>query len=348
VLARGTLAMARAETVPLLGNPELEVGAGQRGDRLELEASLMQPLARGPGARRAVADAEIAGATARVDAELQRVRLEAGLAFVRALAAEERLGLARRAEALAGELQSASERRLARGDALALDVEMATAARARAKAARHAAEADRESSLGELRARTGLGADTPLRLTGDLAPRALPAAARLVDETRRAPELRALAAEARGADAVTRLGHALGWPELQVGASVAREGDETIWLARLGVTLPFFSRGQSERARGRALGVRARAAESARTKELETRLFAALAAHARLAEAAAAVDEGRLGEVEAQLARAYEVGRLGVVEYLAARRELEETRLAAIERRLALAEATLAIEAVLP
>jgi outer membrane protein TolC len=122
---------------------------------------------------------------------------EALLAYYRALATEERLELARDAEQAATEISAATERRLARGDVLELDVSLAHAALGRARAAVHAAEADREAALGTLRSLLGIDPDDTVTLSGKLGERRTYALDELEDGATRRPDLLELDASAR-------------------------------------------------------------------------------------------------------------------------------------------------------
>jgi len=356
VAARGRIDEARGlrAGAGVRPNPEIGVSAGPRfrddTRRTDVEASLDIPLELGGrrDARLDVADAEIAGVTAEADDVTRQVIREAGLAYYRALAAEQRGRIATDVEAVALEISTATEKRLAKGDALELDTSLAKAALGRARAATHAAEADREAALGELRALLAVDPDDTIVLKGDLAARRVFDLDALVGTAQKRPDVVQLDAEQRVGTAQVRLGRSFGWPEVRIGVSYGREEDAQLILGGITLALPLFDRGQEQRQVGRAKIARAGAEKQALTASIDARLRAAVATYNKRIEA---VDEFEtnvnplLDETDRQLRKAYDAGQRTLTDYLVARRELLDSRVEYVQRLLEAAEAAVEVDA---
>jgi cobalt-zinc-cadmium efflux system outer membrane protein len=349
--AEAEQARLRLAHLPFLrDNPVAEGAVGRRepGPN-DLEIGVTQPLeiGGGRGARRAEAEAALAHAQAAVlDARRMAAR-SAATTYLRALHAEERLRLARASAGFAADLQRIAERRLEAGDVAALDVNLAGSAHARARAESKAAEAERESALGELRVLLDMPAAEPLLLADPLEAEAGPApVAELLAVARERADLQALRAQLRLAEAEVRAGRAAAWPELAPGVRYERdEGTDVVW-AGLSVTLPVFDRGRAQRAAGesRAGLVRARIAALERAIENEVRTAHRAyelrrEAWAEMSGALATADDN-----EALARRSYEVGQIGLGELLAVRRETLEARRAWLEALLAAGTARFDLE----
>jgi cobalt-zinc-cadmium efflux system outer membrane protein len=142
------------------------------------------------------------------------------------------------------------------------------------------------------------------------------------------PEVQAVEAQVREAEAEIRLGKGFAWPEITPGIRYERdEGDRVIW-AGLSIRLPVFDRGQQVRAVGRIRADRLRGEAEARKRILQTQVRGALALHemrlAAVKELAANADT--LAQSEALARRSYEVGQIGLGELLLLRRETAEAR----------------------
>jgi len=141
--ARGRLAGAR---VRFRENPTIDVGTGPRstevGTLTDLDIGFIQSFETGGqrAARIAGAEAGIARETATA-AEARRAALRSvALAYLRTQYAQDRIELLRDAESVAAEVVTVADRRYNAGDIAVLDVNIAKIARARARAARFAAE----------------------------------------------------------------------------------------------------------------------------------------------------------------------------------------------------------------
>ena len=349
--ARGRLAGAR---VRFRDNPTVDVGAGPRstdvGTLTDLDIGFIQSFETGGqrAARIAGAEAGIARETA-VAADATRGALRAvALAHIRALSVQNRIDFLRGAEVVAAEVVTVADRRYAAGDIAVLDVNVAKIARGRARAARLAAEGERIVFVGELQRLLGLAPGSNVVASGSLRLQHRPELATLLAAVATRPELRALEADIRDAEADVRLGRAAGRPDIGVGARLKREEGHRAVLGELTITLPVFSQGQELRATGsaRASRLRLQLAAARATIESEVRsLYAAYAAregalNAFEQEAMPGVDEN-----EALARRSFEVGQINLPELLLIRREIVDTRLEYLSRLLEAAEGAIELDA---
>ena len=314
-------------------NPELDFGVGNRagsGRRFtDVEIGLGQTFE--PGSRR---PARIAGATAAVAQRLAdveeatRVVLRAAAdAYFRTVHAQERLRLLGATQELAASVRSVADRRFQAGDIAVLDVNIARASLARVRAEREAAEALRVQAAGSLKQILGLDGD--LRVEGELARSGDVDLNALLQAAAQRPELRALEAGIREAEADASLGRTFGRPDYGVAVKYAREEGDQIVFGGITMTLPAFSKGQELQAAGAARAARLRAAlETLRTRvQQEVR-----SAHEAYSRRLAAIDVleadaiAGLDENESLTARSFEVGQLALPELLLIRREILETR----------------------
>jgi cobalt-zinc-cadmium efflux system outer membrane protein len=308
----------------LQSNPEFDLGLGNRqgvGSRFtDFELGIGQNFE--PASRRssriAGARAAIAQSAAVVDETARGVLRSASIAYYRGLHADLRIRLLDAGQQLAVRIHAAAERRFKAGDIAVLDVNIARASLGRVRAEREAAEAVRVLALGELQQLLGL--DEAIAVHGDLV---RPADADLnaaVEAALQRPELRALEAAIREAEADIRIGSTYGKPDYGLGVRYAREEDDHIVLGALTLTLPLFSKGQEQRSVGAARATRRRVRLEVRsTFEVYRRRQAAV----RLLETDAIAG---LDENETLTTRSFEVGQLGLPELLLIRREILDTR----------------------
>ena len=349
--ARGRLAGAR---VRLRDNPTIDVGAGPRsteaGTLTDVDVGFVQSFETGGqrAARIAGAEAGIARETA-VAADAMRGALRAvALAYLRTLHAQARIELLRGAESVAADVVTVAERRYEAGDIAVLDVNIARIARARARAARLAAEGERMVFAGELQRWLGIAPGSHVVAVGSLRPQRRPDLASLIAALSNRSDLRAIEADIRDADADVRLGRAATRPDVGLGARLKREEGHRAVLGELTITLPIFSQGQELRATGSARASRLRL-ELATTRalvesELRTLHAAFVAREAALdafeQEAMPGVDEN-----ETLARRSFEVGQINLPELLLIRREIVDTRLEYLSRLLEVAEGAVAQDA---
>jgi outer membrane protein, heavy metal efflux system len=345
--------LAAASTL-LQDNPVLEGAAGRRDAEgsvsTDVAASLTQTIELGGrrGARMRGAEAEIQRDTASAADTARQVLSEVASAFLRAVAAGDRLRVVRADEEAAADLLRVAERRHRAGDVADLEWNLARVAASRARAEVHAAAAARSRALGEVRVLLGLDGAEPLEVRDDLrGRRAAPLGELLVAAVDR-PDLRALAADVRAAEAEAQLGGGFRWPDVGVRLGYEREEGADIPLAGLSVSLPVFATGQAERIAGAARARRLRLELEARRRAVDAEVRAAFDAYRRLVEGAGDLERGALpllDDNDALTRRSYEAGELGLPDYLLVRRETLGARLDYVERSLDAALAAVELEA---
>ena len=346
-------ARLRGASVLLQNNPEVDFAAGRRNgsaNTTDYELGFQQTFELGGrrGARIAAARADIDRETAASQNTVRELLRDVGFAFWRTVAAHERMRLAKSANEIATELLRSMERRLEAGDVPLLDVNVSRVAAARARAELRSAEADYLSASGDLRILLGMTPDEPLETTGDLtATRTFPLQDLVAAATDR-PDIRAISAEIREAEAQARLGRGLAWPDLGAGMRYEKDEGDNIVKGGLSFTLPLFSRGQEQQAAGEARAQRLRreleATKSAIANEVRT------AAEVYERRRIAATELGttavqHLDENEALARRSFEEGELNLVELLLIRRDNLETRLLHVNQLLETALAAVELEA---
>jgi cobalt-zinc-cadmium efflux system outer membrane protein len=357
-LARGRLEEARARQVRagrrFQENPVLEVGGGYRsadeGDFLDFEASLGQDLSS--GSRRAARRAGAGAAVERAEAELAETERgllrDVRLAFTRAVAGRERAGLFARNRELAEGLLAATERRYEAGEATALELNRARTATATARAEGEAAAAERAAALAELAGLLGMGPDEAVEVQGDLSPSPLSDLETLLAGIGRRPDLLALEAELREAEAEILLGQALGRPAVGVRGGVGREEGAELVIAGVAIILPVHDRGQEAVAVGQARAAALRQALETARKAAEQQVRGSHAALARRLAASRELERTALPALEdneSLALKSFEAGEIDLGELLLIRREILETRLSHLERLLDAALARLELEA---
>jgi cobalt-zinc-cadmium efflux system outer membrane protein len=356
VLARGRVEEARAREARagrrFQENPVAEMNGGYRraeDDFLDFEVAVSQGL--DPGRRRSARVAGARAAVERAEAEVEEARRlllrDVRTAFVRQLAAQERIALLARSREAADELLRSTERRSEAGEATDLELNRTRTVAARARSEQGAAEAEATVFSAGLAALLGLppGETVEVRGTLEAAPPAdLP---ELLAGLDRRPDLRALAAELREAEAGILLGQALARPDLGARAGVAREEGAEIVTAGVVVTLPLHDRGQETVAVGTARAAALRQALATTRAAAEAEIHGL---HAALAQRAAAVREleetalPALYDNESLALKSFEAGEIDLGELLLIRREILETRLAWLERLLDAALARFELE----
>jgi cobalt-zinc-cadmium efflux system outer membrane protein len=348
VLARGRVEEARARQAQagrrFQEDPVLEVNGGYRrgraqDDYLDFDAAVSQDLYSGN--RRAARLAGSQAALDRAEAEVEEARRlllrDVWTTFVRILAAQDRVALLTRSRQSADELLAATERRYEAGEAAALERNRTRIAAASARADQRAAEADGNAALAELKALIGLPPEESVEIRGKLEscqPRELETLLARLDQR---PDLRALAAELREAEAEVQLGQALARPGWGVRGGVAREEGADVVSAGVVVSLPVHNRGQETIAIGqaRAAALRqaletARRAADAEVRGRYSALSRRLAAVRELEHTAVPA----LDDNESLALKSFEAGEIDLGDLLLIRREILETRLNYLDRLL--------------
>jgi outer membrane protein, heavy metal efflux system len=326
-------------------NTEVQVGFGLRYGEprtLAVQGQAIQPLEPGRrGARIRVADAGVEHAKAASDAELRKLELEVTNVFLEARFADLVVELARRTEDIAKRTLEAAERRRKAGDITDLDVDLVKIALGRVRSGVAAALAERATAIGRLGALIGASPDDTITLAGDLRP------APLTIDTLRAgvpmrADVRAVVAESRVAKAEGALAIANGRPELGLLLGYQLDETDSIYLAGLTVTLPFFNRAQGEKAAARAKLRRAELERAALVTAASRQIVDAYDAYTKMRDAVAIFERDVLPAVtdtEKLLDRSLETGQVAINAYLVARHEILASQREYLERQLQLAKA---------
>lgn len=326
---------ARLSTASLFRNPEVEAAAGGAisGEprSAKVDAGLLQDVELGGrrSSRMAVARAEVSAAIADSEDVLRRARQEVAVAFLRGLLAQENLALLVGAERIAQETLEAARVRFESGDVALLDVNVARAAAARARSEVHGARSSLSARLAEVRILLGFSPEEDVRLEGEISSPRRSDLAELLAKALERPDIRALESELEAANAELRMGEALAWPELGLGALYQREDGQDFLLGAVRLSLPLFDRGQGVRAEARARADRvARELESRRRAvRIEVRSSFEVYEEQRAAVAELERDALRIVEENEALSReSYDAGQISMVELLLVRREMLEIR----------------------
>lgn len=331
--ARGRLLGAR---ILLRDNPVLEFSGGPRyrpgSDLVDAEVGLSQSFELG-GRRRsriAAAQADVEHETAASRNVVREVLRDVATAFWQAVAAADRVRSAQQADGIATELRESTQRRYQAGDVPVLDVNVARNASARTRVEVRAAEAEHTRSLGDLRIFLGMRSDEPLSVEGVLATPDQFDLDQLTGEALKRPDLEAIAAELRQAEAEIELGRGSAWPDLGLGFHYGRDEGSTIAKGSLTLSLPVFSRGQELRATGAARAIRLRRELEANRLAVANEVKTAFEVHQHRVEAAEELQKNAvqaLEENETLARRSFEEGEINLLDLLLIRRDAFETRL---------------------
>lgn len=287
----------------------LEVG-GQRGDRID-----------------AAEAGAVAGAARSEDAQRLLLR-DVSLAFISALYWERRIGLADEDLRIAESIARVAARRHEVGDLGGLERSVSTLAVVRARTAADQARASLAQAEGHLKALLGIPASSDLACRGDLRELGLPEATAAGLSER--PDLRALRADIRQAEAEASLGRASRVPDLALGAVYSREESDDIVQGTLSISLPVFDHGQGTTRVAEARGERLRAEHDATRSLAAVEADTAQTTAERLSTAARRFEQEGLETLERseRLATAsYEAGAVPLGALLAVRRELVQAKL---------------------
>lgn len=342
--ARQQVNVARAVLVGAgrFPNPTLDLGREQvftpdgptEQNRLGLQAVL--PLAGRLGLERARAEAGVAAAAARAEAAV--FALESGFReiFMRAWGAEARSSVLEEAISAYERLEKVVAARHRAGEIAGYEL-------MRVRLGRAAVESSWQDVRSEAaRERARLAGELGAPIGGPLAAApiaSVPAGPVIVDlALARKPELLALAAERRAAEAALALGERLRWPDPELAVGFKQTNEPTVrglgYTAGLLLPLPMFTHGQGERALAEAELARIEAEAEAARSRLEAEIPAARAVFAdRLAflrrfEAEVLASTPQL-VATAELA--YREGAQGIVALIDAQQAVIEARLMHLE-----------------
>jgi cobalt-zinc-cadmium efflux system outer membrane protein len=293
----------------------------------------------------AAAQAAVNAEAASGEGVLLRAESAVALAFYRALASTQREQVATGAEAAARRAVEALERRYQLQDVALLELNVGKGALARATALVRGARADQLAEELELKRLLAVETGERLELSGTLGDHRRYDLASLVERARDRAEVRALVAQTREAEATAAAGRAARWPGLGLGASYERDEGADVVLGVLSVELPFFERGQAERASGQTRAQRLTLESEIARRTGVTAVRGAHAAYQERLGAARTLEQALpLFEQNEELARkSYEAGQLSLADWLVVRREALDTRLEYLDRALAAAEAGVAL-----
>ena len=357
-LARVRLQLARGQLVGastrLAANPSVNLSVGPRFEAEEtlpnVNVNVRQRFELG-GQRRARIEAAEAGIERdelRAQDAARLSQREVAAAFLRARHAEERVWIARDAEALAEAIQRVARRREEAGQAGGLDERLAALAYARARMERERAAVLRDQRLAELHGLLGLEPEVELSVRGPLLDRSRHELERLLERAPARADLQALEAQRRRAGAQARLGRAEAWPDLRLGLGYMREERADVFMGMFTVTLPVFVYGQGIEATAQARQELLRRERALTERAIRVEVRDAFGAYQRLLEATRRYEEEALPLVQESLElaqKSYEAGAMALAELLAIRRELVEARQAHAELLLVTALAGVELEA---
>ena len=340
ISARARVEEARARlhgaSILLQSNPVVEGTAGPRFSQpnnfIDADLSLSQDF-EALGRR----SARIAGAQAGVSREIaasneaaRHLLRDVATSFAKALAASEKLKLLSTSEEVALAFLNAAQKRFQAGDIPVLEVNLATSAVARTRAAVFSGRAELADALGELRLLLGIPAEEQFSISGDLySPGKYDLEALLRSAEDRA-DIRVLESELRQALSEARLGNTFKSPEFGVIGRYQRDQGDNIAQAGIRISIPVFSRGQELTATGNARASRITAELQASKTAIRTEIRSAFEVYMRRSESAQELGLKALpglDENETLSKRSYEEGELGLAELLLIRRETLETRL---------------------
>jgi cobalt-zinc-cadmium efflux system outer membrane protein len=336
--ARARIEEARARlgaaSLLLRDNPEVDAAAGRGNSREsseKVEVSILQNLDLGGrrSARIGVARAELVSSAADAENALRQAMRSVTSAYFRSYQAQERVALALRAESIANEILEMARRRHEAGDVALLDVNLASAALARARADVHATRSAQSAALGELRALLAFPPEQDVKLTGELQISHVYDLQDLLAKATDRPDIRALQSELEAANAEFRLGRALSWPEFGIGARYEREEGDDLVLGAVRLTLPLFDRGQNVRAEARARAHRLELELEAARRDVRREVSTSWEIYLQQKAAVEELEKNGLrvlDENETLSRESYEAGQISLAELLLVRREILETR----------------------
>ena len=348
--ARGRLTGA---SVVLQENPSIETAVGPRfspnGDTVDYDVTLSQPIELGGrrGARIAGARAGVERETASSRDVLRRLFRDVSVAFARGLAAKERLRLAEASSKIAAELFQGMERRYQAGDVPVLDVNLSRNSAARTRAEIRSAQAAYASAIGDLRILLGMTHDESIDIAGDLRDRRRFELSTLMAKSGDRPDLLALMAERREAQADIRLGQGFRWPTVAPAFSFKRDQGDSVVQGGFNFTLPLFNRGQELQAVGQARSRRLERELDATKRAVSVEIQTAFDVYQLQVAAVEELERDALPSLEENETlsrRSFEEGEIGLAELLLIRREGFDLRTIYTERLLEAAVAGIELE----
>jgi len=334
-------------------NPRLDFAAGPRRSAFNPTTDAEIGISQGfeLGGRRG---SRIAGARAHVDRETaasqntaRQLLRDVGVAFWQTVAAGERIQLAKAQEEIAAQLLQSMQRRFDLGDVTVLELNVARNAAARPRSESRSAEAEFARASGDFRTLVGMQPDEAFTLRGELSQHTKYEADALIASALERPDIRAIEAEIRQAQAEIRLGRGFAWPDASVGYRHERDQGDTIQKGTLSFTLPIFSNGQELRAVGEAREKRLAREVASNKRAIAIEVRTGLEIYEREVQAADELFRDAvqsLADNERLARRSFEEGEINLVELLLIRRDAYETRLLHLNHLLDAAVAGIELE----
>jgi cobalt-zinc-cadmium efflux system outer membrane protein len=350
--ARGRLSGASAR---FQDGPEVSATAGPRwyvdDTRAEYSVGASRFLETGGqrAARMAAAQAALEAADAEVARVVRDTLREAAALYLEGISTLDRIDVLTTAHVTASEVEHAASRRFALGDVAVLDVNVARATRARAGADLSVARAEHARLVGDLAAL--LNWPGLEKLTVDRRTPAL----RDIDESLSTaslatrPDLAALTALERSAEAERRLAVGSGRPDVGLSLEVNREDGSPALIGGLVLRLPSARRQRGDVQAAAARVTQARLQRDGAHAAAGMTLSAAVRAYRQQKEALAVLEADALAaadENERLARRSYEAGQISLADWLLYRRELLDTQLQHLAVRLACVLALVEIDAM--
>lgn len=344
VRSRIDIARAGLLTAGTRPNPEIELLTGRHRARQPGAApgsatsfSVTQPFDR-PALREArlqAAEAVLEGTRAGTDAFALDLLAELQRRWHAALRSEAELGSAREDLALADQIRERVAVRVGTGEAPRFELVRADTEQLNARRALQAAELRVQQALGELRRVVGPALPAAFALADDIerTGRPLPGA-RTLDDMRatlleRHPELQAVRAEVRAAQARVDLERQQRLPRFALRAGLDREPDINAQRIGVVVSVPVFDRRAGPIAEAEADLVRLRSELLDRELQLAQQLELAYRQVQIAAGQVQALEGGILRQAESAMRiaeAAYRAGERGVLEWLDAQRAFRQAR----------------------
>ena len=325
-----------ARTYPF--DPQIEIWAADRdsaeGSSTDGGVELGQEIELGGKRRRRVelSEAQLEAAEAQLRREERLLFAQVEVAFVEALRARELLDVEQANIELARTLAAVARKRLERGAATQIEVNLALAQMGRDERTFYLAQGAHSQARAFLARSIGLDPIDPPEAAGVLetTPAGLPSLTELVGTAlERREDLESLRHTFRAAQSQRRVAKREVVPDLHIGAFYEKEeGTDRIVGAAVGFRIPIFNRNRGAIAEAEAVQRQARADEEA--GELQVRQEVA-SAFSRYQAAAASAQGfklviGNLRENLGLLQRSLEAGKIGWAEILIFRREFAEAQ----------------------
>lgn len=333
--------------VRTLENPKLDLATGLRNgtdSSVDVEAGFEIPFELGSRRSKRIAAAQ-AGIQrekyATGDVRRQSVAAAIG-AFYRVLLADERLRFATDRKTMAEEFLRIANERLLVGDAAKFEVNLAQTEVSRAESDISAARGRIAQVRTTLAKTLGLFSGVDIKIVGDLKERSLFDTIRSAQTARERDDLQAARAEVEASRAAISLAEAERLPDLAFRVSYKREGNDSIALGGITVSLPFLNPRSGPIQEARVQNQRAQIAAEVRQAAISAEMEGARNTYDAAVEAVRRIETDGLAlqqENEFLAGESYRAGKINLSTLLQVRRDALETRQEYLERLLEAADA---------